>query len=151
MKNETVQHVDSSNIDEIMFKVTGKTHRNLFWKTQMRLRWKIRDWRYQRYLKNSRNFFHKDLQALRSGYLTDGDMRCVRYTDRFGNLYVQLFRIEYRYTGIILSELKGSTPRLVRGTKGPRTLKRGYLVSSRYYCLGLRRLKVWRIRYTQSL
>lgn len=151
MRDETVEYVDSSNIDEYMFEITGKSHRNFFWKTWMRLRWKIRDWKYKRLTKRIRYFFHKDLQELRSEYLKNGSTVSVRYTDRFGDLYTQRFRIKHQYSGFTLTELKGSIPRLVQGTKGPRTLKAGYLVSSRYYCLGLRRLKVWRIRYAASL
>lgn len=151
MKDETVEHIDSSNIDEFIFEITGNSHRNLFWKTWMRLRRKVRHWKYKRITKKIRYFFHKDLQELRSGYVTNGSIVSVRYTDRFGDLYTQRFRVKYQYSGFTLTELKGSAPRLARGTKGPRTLKAGYVISSRYYCLGLRRLKVWRIRYAASL
>lgn len=151
MDDGTVRYVDCSNIDEFMFEITGKTHRGFFWKTGIRLRWKVREWRANRLRNKIRTFFHKDLQSLRSGYLTNGNVVKVRFTDKHGDLFIQSFRIKYQHSGMLLTEVRGSIPIPVTGTKGPRTLKKGYLVSSEYYWLGLRKLNVWRIGYTKTL
>lgn len=152
MEKDNLRHINDSNMDEFMFELTGNTHRGFFWRTWLRLRWKVRDWRNKRSLKEIRQFLHKDLQGIRGGWFNwEKEWIRVRYTDKHGDLYSRKFTVKTGYGYLQLAEVKGDIPLRVRGTKGPRTLKNGYLVSSRYYWCGLRKIKVWSIPYKSML
>ncbi|QYN80055.1 hypothetical protein PQD71_gp162 [Kosakonia phage Kc263] len=152
--DDNIRYVDETNIDAFYFELTGETHRGRLWQIWQRLRIKIRNRKYNRRIKikEVRNFFHKDLQQLRyHGGDWKPEIVRVRYTDQHGDLCSRRFLIKKEYGSVLLLEVKGDTPLRVNGTKGPRTLKRGYWISNRYYWLGLRKTKIWSIPYGNML
>lgn len=121
--DDGLYEMDSSNIDEVLYRVYGQSSRNVFWKTKTRIKWILEGLGEK--LTGSKEvmkFLHSDLRSLRYIKAKRTPTR-LRFLNKNGELKSGRFIVTFRWGSFHIKEAR--YPSIINGKvpKGPITIK----------------------------
>lgn len=144
--------LNSDNIDEYLYKLSGETHRGFFWRRTMRIKWWWQEFYNNHYLasNNKREFLLLDLQRLLIHPVYSNRNQALRYIDKDGILVEQDFKVICGWRYIELMEAEGSRPRPAKHIKGPKTYRVATHTNTKYSWWVIPRKRGWSLSITKT-
>lgn len=140
--------VDSSNIDEWLYRITGSTHRGPFWRTWIRTKWWVRGLKEKLKPHGEIKFLLLDLQQMYVGHRKRRPMR-LRFIDKDGSLKSGWFVVSNKYGYFHIKEAWFKSIRPAKLTKGPMTFKKANRLYRHITLKGF--VNTWLIPYEKTI